>query len=305
MKILITGATGFVGSALLKALLAEGHKLYVLTRNAEKAIKYSSEVKWVETLDFFSDFNHVDAVINLAGEPIFNQAWQNKQKIKLTQSRVKTTEKLVELINRSNQPPRVFISGSAMGFYGNSNTLLTEQVDAGKNFTAKLCQQWEATALQANTRVCILRIGMVFALHGGAFQRIYKIFKCNLGGKLGNGDQYWAWISLIDTVRGILFLLSHSECEGAFNFVTPELITNKTFTQQLSQYLHRTAFFSVPEFMLRFIFGERADLFLDSQKGYPAKLLEAGFIFRYNNLADFLRSLPINESNNRERKKFC
>ncbi len=294
MKIFVTGATGFVGTALTKALLADGHQIVALTRNAQKAQGRLPAIEWVEQLDAFSNFDHFDAVINLAGEPIFDKAWDADQKVKLTQSRVTITQQLSTLINASQTPPKVFISGSAMGYYGDGgDRLLTEKSPSGTNFTAELCRKWESAALQANTRVCLVRTGIVFALHGGAFPRIYRLFKWGLGGKLGGGAQYWSWISLTDMVRGIMFLLTHPNCEGPFNFVTPELMTNETFTRQLSHYLHRPAFFSAPTFILRYVLGERADLLLDSQKGKPEKLLKAGFVFQNKDFADFLQSLPL------------
>lgn len=293
MKIFVTGATGFVGTALTKALLADGHQIVALTRNAEKAQGRLPEIEWVEKLDIFSNFDHFDAVINLAGEPIFNKAWTSEQKAKLMQSRVTITQQLSALINASQTPPKVFISGSAMGYYGDgADKLLTEKSPPGTNFTAELCKKWEAAALEANTRVCLIRTGIVFGLQGGAFPRIYRIFKWGLGGKLGSGTQYWSWISLMDMVRGIIFLLTHPDCEGPFNFVTPKLMTNETFTCQLSHYLHRPAFFTAPAFMLRYVFGERADLLLDSQKGEPEKLLKEGFVFQNKDFVDFLQSLP-------------
>lgn len=294
MKIFVTGATGFVGTALTKALLAAGHEIVALTRNAQKAQGRLPQIKWVEQLEVFSNFDHFDAVINLAGEPIFDKVWSDEQKTKLTQSRVGITQHLSTLINASQIPPKVFISGSAMGFYGDGgDALLTEKSPAGTNFTAKLCQQWEAAAKQANTRVCLVRTGIIFALHGGAFPRIYRIFKWGLGGKLGSGTQYWSWISLTDMVNGIIFLLNHPNCEGPFNFVTPESITNEIFTRQLAHYLHRPAFFAAPAFILRSILGERADLLLDSQKGKPEKLLQSGFIFQNKDFSDFLQSLSL------------
>ncbi|WP_109078683.1 TIGR01777 family oxidoreductase [Aggregatibacter kilianii] len=289
MKILITGATGFIGSALIPSLLAQKHQVTALVRNPAKAQKHlPAAVELINTLDYFQHFNQFDAVINLAGEPIFDHRWTAKQKVRLESSRVSLTEKLAQLINRSDTPPQCFISGSATGYYGDcGEQLIDENTPPADNFAARLCQQWEATALKANTRVCLVRTGIVLGTQGGALARMLPLYRCGLGGKLGSGKQFWGWIALADMVRGILFLLNNPNCHGAFNFVAPHAVRNAEFNTLLGDALHRPHFASVPAFMLKLLLGERAGLLLDSQNLVPQHLLAQGFQFEYPDLAEF------------------
>ncbi|MDO4430946.1 MAG: TIGR01777 family oxidoreductase [Lonepinella koalarum] len=292
MHILITGATGFIGYTLVSELLKTSHKLTALSRSAEKQRIKRPQVNWVTHLAQV-DFNHIDAIINLAGEPIFYKSWTTKQKKCLTQSRVDLTQTLSEKIITAKKPPKVFISGSATGYYGEQNEhQLTEQSPPTDNFTGQLCQQWENAALKAQseqTRVCLLRTGLVLDKNGGALAQMLPFYRLGLGGKLGNGQQFWAWISLQDIVRAILFLLENETCQGAFNLVSPTPLQNTDFNNLLGQHLNRPTFFHVPAFLLKFILGERACLLLDSQQIIPKRLSDAGFKFDYPTLTDFLQ----------------
>lgn len=290
MNIFITGATGFIGSELVKALSAQNHPITALTRSVENARKkLPDNVQPVDSLDNLTDFNEFDAVINLAGEPIFNRRWTDEQKNRLIDSRVKITEKLTALINRSSVPPHTFISGSATGYYGDGGEQeLDEKSPPADTFSAHLCRQWERAAQQAQTRVCLVRTGLVFAPSGGALAAMLPLYRCGLGGKLGNGKQYWAWIALQDMVNGILFLLNNPACNGAFNFVSPNPIRNVAFNRILGKILNRPSFTTAPAFALKLILGERAKLLLDSQNIRPSKLLNAGFQFQFNELEQAL-----------------
>ena len=294
MNIFLTGGTGFIGQALVKALLAEGHHLTILTRQS-LAESSQQAVKFCQNLAEFRDFNQFDVVINLAGEPIFDKAWSKRQKQILLDSRVQLTAELVRLINVSSNPPHTFISGSATGYYGHLQTVANfypESTAFGTNFSALICQQWEQQALAAshNTRVCLLRTGMVLAKHGGALAKMLPLYRANLAGKLGNGKQYWAWISLEDHIQAVLFLLKNANCYGAFNLVAPEPVSNSEFNRKLADFLKRYAFFAVPSFMLKLLLGERSQLLLDNQPLVPQRLQDAGFKFNCPHL-DFSQIL--------------
>ncbi|WGE32083.1 TIGR01777 family oxidoreductase [Actinobacillus genomosp. 2] len=284
MNIFLTGGTGFIGQALVKALLAEGHYLTILTRQSLPKTSFPQAVKFCQNLDEFRDFNQFDAVINLAGEPIFDKSWSKQQKQILLNSRIQLTAELARLINASEHPPHTFLSGSATGFYGDLDSVAnfyTESTACGANFSAMICEQWEQQALLASskTRVCLLRTGIVLAEHGGALAKMLPLYRLNLAGKLGSGKQYWAWISLEDHIQAVLFLLKNAKCHGAFNLVAPKLITNSEFNRKLATFLKRYAIFAVPSFMLRLLLGERSQLLLDNQPLVPKKLLDAGFKF--------------------------
>ena len=206
-------------------------------------------------------------------------------------SRIDLTQQVVQLINQSEHPP-VLISGSATGIYGNcGEDVITEDTNLGIQFTSQLCIDWENAAKQANTRVCLVRTGLVLSPKGGAFAKILPFYRFGLGGKLGNGEQYWSWIALEDMVKGLLFLLDHHACEGAFNFTAPHPVKNKTFNQLLGQALHRACFAQVPQFLLTTILGERACILLDSQNAYPKHLLDCGFTFQYSELSDYFHKI--------------
>ncbi len=284
MNIFITGGTGFIGTALCQALIQQGHQLTVLTRQQEPS---QQAVAYCKDLTDFSNFNQFDAVVNLAGEPIFDKAWTAKQKQALLQSRIDITEQLVERIQASSTPPHTFISGSATGYYGDIPFARNydELTACGKTFPAQLCQQWEASALKAQgkkTRVCVIRTGIVLDKQGGALKQMLPLYRLGLGGKLGSGKQHWAWISLNDEIRAILFLLNNDKCQGAFNLVAPKLTTNADFNRTLARTLNRPAFFSVPAFMLKLLLGERSQLLLDNQPLVPKHLTDMGFVFEDN-----------------------
>ena len=294
MNILITGGTGLIGQALIPALLSQNHHLTILTRSEEKARRLFPQktLQFLTALSNLNNLDQFDAVINLAGEPIFDKAWHAEQKAKLFESRVNLTEKLTALINAGNHPPR-FISGSATGIYGDQGEeIITETTQPADNtFTAQLCQAWEKAALQANTKVCVLRTGMVLSPKGGALAKMLPLYQWNLAGRLGSGKQYWAWIALEDMVNSILFLLSHEECKGVYNLVSPDAVTNRVFNHQLAKALHRCALFPAPAFALKLVLGERAGMLLESQNVYPKRLLDAGFKFQYENLNQYLTAL--------------
>lgn len=287
MNILITGGTGFIGKHLVQQLCQQGHQITVLSRQKSPTFIHQA-VHFCEDLANFSNFNDIDVVINLAGEPIFDQRWTEKQKQTLRQSRLNITAQLTSLIQKSENPPHTFISSSATGYYGDlpQDHFYDENAKNGTNFTACLCQEWEneAKKVEEKTRLCIMRTGMVFSAQGGALKRMLPIYRTGLAGKLGNGKQHWAWIALADYLRGVDFLINNKQCSGVYNFVAPEPITQTQFNRWLASECRRPACLSVPSFALRLALGERADLLLDNQPLIPQRLLEQGFQFHIPSL---------------------
>ncbi|WP_100913596.1 TIGR01777 family oxidoreductase [Pseudoalteromonas spongiae] len=294
MNILITGATGLIGSHLCKHL-ANHHKLMVLTRKKEKAFTIlGHHVNAFETLDDI-DFNHLDVVINLAGEPIADKRWSKTQKQKIESSRWHITEQITDKINAADNPPHTFISGSAIGYYGRQ----TEPVDEQHNqpfseYSHYLCKQWEALANKAQsdkTRVCILRTGVVLAKHGGALKKMVPPFQFCLGGPIADGTQQMSWIHINDMVNIILFLIENESLSGVFNATAPNPVSNNQFSESLSETLEKPNFFRMPEFVLRLMFGEMADLLVFGQAVKPKALQEADFKFHFPHLKPALENI--------------
>lgn len=291
MHILITGGTGFIGSALCQRLTSHGHSLTVLSRRAQAD---RQAVRFISDLAQLSDLNEIDAVINLAGEPIFARRWSTTQKQTLYHSRLHITQQLVDLCLKSKNPPHTFLSASATGYYGNlpdNVKSVSEQGACSHSFSSRLCQAWENCALQAEslkTRVCLLRTGIVLDKQGGALKQILPLYQYGLGGKLGSGKQHWAWISLNDHLRAILFLLNSPTAQGAFNLVSPKPIYQSQFNRLLGETLNRPSLCTVPAWALQAVLGERAELLLDNQPIIPAHLQALGFQFEDPNLSSFL-----------------
>jgi uncharacterized protein (TIGR01777 family) len=296
MKILITGATGLIGSALCK-LLADKHELIALTRNINKA--KNTLPNSIIALDNLKDvnFDDLDAVINLAGEPIADKRWSAQQKQKIFQSRLAITEQIVNKINTSDTPPKVFISGSAIGFYGRqpAENVITESYSSTyPEFSHQLCKQWEELALQAHSpdvRVCLLRTGIVLSKQGGALDKMLPPFKLGMGGRMASGKQMMSWIHIDDMVNAIVFLLEDEKAHGAFNLTAPEPVSNTNFTQTLAKTLNRPALFPMPEFVLKLLFGEMSDLLVYGQNVIPEKLEQQGFKFKFKTLDTALNEI--------------
>ncbi len=296
MQILITGATGLIGRRLTERLLGQSHQITALTRTPERAAKIlGPEVLLWKTLEDKTSLNGFDAVINLAGEPIADKRWTKEQKQKLCDSRWKVTERLATLINASQNPPTVFVSGSAIGYYGDQRqALVPEDEPPNKQFTWQLCERWEALALAAEsdrTRVCLLRTGVVLAKRGGALAKMVLPFRAGLGGPLGDGQQYMPWIHLDDMVNGIIFLLMHETLSGPFNMVSPYPARNEQFSALLGEVLHRPAFMRVPAGLIRLLMGESAVLVLGGQRAVPQRLEDAGFTYSHQELREALEDV--------------
>lgn len=286
MHIFVTGGTGLIGSTLIFKLLAQGCRITVLTRNVVKAkqklgdqVNFCTDLKKIETLDGY------DAVINLAGEPIIGKRWSKKQKARLCNSRWMITQQLTELIKRSANPPKVFISGSAVGYYGaQGDNLLKEDALPHDEFTHRLCKQWEHLALDAQslqTRVCILRTGIVLSKKGGMLLTMLLPFRLGLGAILGKGNQYISWIHIDDMIKAIVFLLNTQEAQGLFNITAPNPVTNKRFANVLSTTLYRPRLFRIPPFLLKIVLGEMATMIVDGQRVIPQRLHEFHFRFTF------------------------
>lgn len=292
MEIVVTGGTGLIGRHLIPRLLESGHQVTVVTRNPEKArqILDSRVILW-KGLEDKKNLNHVDAVINLAGEPIADKRWTEQQKERLCQSRWSITQKLADLINASDTPPAILISGSAAGYYGDlGEVVVTEEEPPHNEFTHKLCARWEQIASSAQsekTRVCLLRTGVVLAPKGGILAKMVPSFRLGMGGPIGTGRQYQAWIHIDDMVNGILWLLNH-DLQGPFNMVSPYPVRNEQFAHALGHALNRPAIVRVPATAIRLLMGESSVLVLGGQRALPKRLEASGFAFRWYDLEEAL-----------------
>jgi uncharacterized protein (TIGR01777 family) len=296
MKILITGGTGLIGRHLCRKLLAEGHQLTVLSRQPESVAKrcgtavsaWSSLALWTPELYF-------DAVINLAGEPIADKHWSAARKKMLWDSRVSLTEELVRRMAAAEHKPQVFLSGSAIGYYGDQGDVgLSETAALGNDFAAELCVAWEAVALLAEAlevRVCLLRTGLVLSADGGLLTKLSLPFKYGLGAQLGDGRQWMSWIHIDDYLAMLLKMLEDASLQGAYNLTSPQPARNAEFSRSLAATLKRPLLFSAPAFALKLALGERAALVLGGQRVLPNRMLEMGFKFAHAELDQALQSL--------------
>ena len=295
MRVLLTGGTGLIGRHLVSRLLTLGHTVCVVTRSPEKARQMlDARVEIWPGLQNVSTLDGVDAVVNLAGEPIADKRWTHAQKQKLCDSRWAITQRLSELIQASETPPAVLISGSATGYSGDlGEVVVTEEEPPHNEFTHKLCARWEQIASSAQsdrTRVCLLRTGVVLARNGGILGKMVPPFKLGLGGPIGNGRQYLAWIHIDDMVNGILWLLDN-DLRGPFNMVSPYPVRNEQFSHALGQALNRPAFLRVPATAIRLLMGESSVLVLGGQRALPKRLEAAGFTFRWYDLDEALANI--------------
>jgi len=299
MNYLITGGTGLIGQALIKQLLRQKAVITVLTRNINNAKKLlPASIHLIDTLSI-ADIDNCDVVINLAGETIADKRWSTKQKNTICQSRWQLTSAIAELIKQAKNPPNLFLSGSAIGFYGrqNNQVVIDENfTQAHQEFTHEVCQQWEQLALQAaskNTRVAVLRTGIVLApvKSGGALAKMFLPFKLGVGGKVSSGEQIMSWIHIEDMVNAILFIAQNENLDGAINLTAPMPVSNGVFSKALATQLKRPCFFTTPAWVFKLLFGEMSDLLLYGQQVVPAKLLNAGFVFNHKTVNEALSNL--------------
>jgi len=295
MHILITGGTGFIGHHLGVLLLTKGHELTLLSRKPDKArALFGERVTCIDTLNALPDASRIDAIINLAGAPIMGLPWTAARRNSILQSRIGTTNAIVELIARLDTKPHTLISGSAIGYYGIGEHEVTESATPTTIFQSQLCAQWEAAALKAEqhgVRVCMLRTGVVLGKSGGALPQFALPVKLFAGTVLGTGKQWISWIHLEDMLGLILFALDNPIVRGPLNCTAPNPVTHRSFMRTLANVLHRPLWLWMPAFALRMALGEMAQLLVDGQKVAPAKAIEEGYQFHFPVLEPALRDL--------------
>lgn len=274
MRVAITGISGFVGQALRRFFEARGDEVVGIS------LRGSSEVRLLaETLE------GCDVVVNLAGANILTR-WSEAYKRTLYDSRVMTTRRLVEALSQCSRRPGVLLSASAVGIY-RSGVEADERGETAEDFLGTLCRDWEAEANEASrlgVRVAVMRFGVIYGKGGGAMDAILPPFRLGVGGTLGGGEQMVSWIHITDLVRAAVYIIEHDTLNGVFNFTAPNPLTNREQTELLAAALHRPAFFTVPAFAVKLLFGEGATVVLDSKEVYPKALLEAGFSFAFPTL---------------------
>jgi uncharacterized protein len=293
MRVAITGSSGLIGTALAEALLRDGQQVVRLVRHPPRQ---PGEVRWdPQAADGGLDpaaFDGVDAVVHLSGAPIAGGWWTQARKRELRASRVQSTRALVAALAKSPSPPAVLLSGSAVGWYGNTGTReVDEYAPAGTGFLADLVSDWEAAALparQAGLRVANLRSGVVLSRRGGMLGPLVPLFRLGLGARLGSGTQYISWISVTDHVAAVRYLLDRPGIDGPVNLTAPAPVTNAEFTADLGRVLQRPAVLQVPAPVLRAGLGELSGELLGGQRVLPRRLLAAGFVFRYPEVAGAL-----------------
>jgi hypothetical protein len=298
MKILIAGSTGFVGTHLTKFLLEKGFEITGVSRSADHprirhpayrhvAGDTSRQGSWQDWV------SRSDAIVNLAGRSIFG-IWTEKTKKDIHDSRILTTRHIVDAI-----PPdaahMTLCSTSAVGYYGDrGDQTLTETDPPGSGFLAEVGKAWESAALEAQkkgVRVVIVRFGVILGKGGGAIEKMLPVFRACLGGPIGDGNQWFPWIHLDDSVAGISFLMENPSCTGAFNFTAPNPVINRKFAKTLASVLGRPAFMPVPAFMVRTFLGEFGNVFLSSHRAVPEKLISAGYPFKFPQLSEALKEI--------------
>jgi uncharacterized protein (TIGR01777 family) len=299
MRILVSGSTGFLGTALVETLEGQGHSIMRLVRPAtsQKSVAWAraQTVSWDPVAGKFdaAGAEGADALIHLAGASIAAGRWSASRKDLLRTSRIDATRHLIGALAKLQRPPRVIVAASAIGYYGNrGDETLTEASPPGNDFLAVACREWEAEAARGaefGARVVNLRFGIILAAHGGALPRMATPFNFGAGGRLGNGRQWMSWLTLKETISIIQFALATSVLTGPVNAVAPNPVRNSEFTSVLAKTLHRPALFPAPAFALRLALGEMADaLLLVSQKVIPSKLADSGYPFFQPNLAGAL-----------------
>lgn len=299
-SVLVTGATGFIGSLLVKALVKNGQRVTVLTRNPEQAAqRFDRSVTCIANLDQLPISQAIDVVINLAGARILGWRWTDARKQVLRKSRIRTTENVIEWIAQATHKPRLFLSASAIGYYGiqarGDDGLLTEDSSPQAIFMSQLCQEWEAAAhgaAQYGVRVNCMRFGLVLGEEGALPMMLLPI-RLGLGGRLGDGQQWLSWIHVEDLLRAIAHLWQSKKPDAveAYNFTAPQSVRQETFSQTAAEALHRPSFLPTPAISMRLLLGEQADLLLEGQRVSPAKLQASGFDFVFPDLQSALQTL--------------
>lgn len=293
MKVTIAGGSGFIGEAVVRELLSQGHDVAVLTRNPQKAdggrpLLWDGKTQGAWSKEAASS----DVVINLAGENI-GERWTEERKVRLIESRVGATRALVAAIATEPQRKRTFINASAIGFYGpRGDEILDETATRGEGFLADLAARWEKEALAADTlaRLVIFRFGVVLGSGGGALGKMLLPFKLGVGGRIGSGRQWFSWVALDDVTRAILWAIGDDSLRGVFNVTAPNPVTNADFTRALGRTLHRPAVLPIPSAGLKILFGQMAgETLLSGQRVIPSRMSERGFRFVHDTVESALQ----------------
>lgn len=294
MNILLTGGTGFLGNALTKSLTKDGHTLTILSRSAKSSEnRYITYAKWNgKEMPLEVRIARFDVVINLVGASIADKRWTDEYKKELLDSRINATRACVAYINGCTIKPKVFLSSSAIGYYGGDSPLESDENAPNQtDFMGSLCKKWEEAAEGAMCRTVLLRTGVILGKNGGAMAEMLPIYKMCIGGRFANGKQGFSWMHLTDWVAAIRFLMEKEDVLGAVNLVAPKYPTQAEFSKALDKALGRKNLFIIPKFALDIIFGERSILFWGGQKVVPKKLLDAGFVFQFPDLQGALANL--------------
>lgn len=293
MRIAVTGSTGLIGSALVRSLRADGHEVLRLVRRSPRS---GDEVEWDPVRQYVDarGLSGCEAVVHLAGAGIGDRRWTEAYKKEIRDSRLLGTAAIAEAVASLGEQPRVFVSGSAVGFYGDTgDRAVDENAPPGDGFLPSLCVEWEeaaAAAEEAGVRTVFARTGLVVSRKGGAWGRLFPIFQAGLGGRLGSGRQYWSFIALHDHVAALRHLIDTESLEGPVNLTAPEPVTNREVTAAMGRVLHRPTPFPVPALALRLALGDLAEDVLGSQRVVPARLLESGFTFAFPTIDESIRA---------------
>nr|WP_168508256.1 TIGR01777 family oxidoreductase [Streptomyces sp. S1D4-11]QIY95427.1 TIGR01777 family protein [Streptomyces sp. S1D4-11] len=292
-RIAIAGASGLIGSALTRSLTADGHEVVRLVRRAPRG---KDEVRWDpdgQRMDA-AGLAGCAAVVNLAGAGVASRRWTEAYKRKILDSRVRGTATLAAAVASLDERPRVFVNGSAIGFYGETgDRVVDESAPPGEGFLPSVCVAWEgaaAPAREAGVRTVFARTGLVVAREGGAWGKLFPLFKAGLGGRMGDGRQYWSYISLHDEVAAIRHLIDTSSLSGPVNLTAPTPLTNREITEAMGRVLHRPTVFPTPAPLLRLALGDMSGDILGSQRVHPTRLLSSGFAFAFPSIEGALRA---------------
>ncbi|MGC0371644.1 MAG: hypothetical protein DGJ47_000337 [Rickettsiaceae bacterium] len=293
MHYLITGGTGFVAQNFIKSINMDVDQVTILSRQSN--ILSSKNYKVIQDLNEIKSDTKFDVIINLAGSPI-DRRWTKEVKQDLLNSRINTTRAAIALIKRLKNRPSLLISASAIGYYGSHDAMSLDEFSSPKSsFTHDLCKAWEEEANKVKdlgVRLCITRFGVVLGKNGGFINKIHLPFKLGLGGRLGNGKQYFSWIHIDDVVKGMKYLISQDDCQGPYNFVAPEFVTNAEMTNIVGRTLNRPTCINLPSFLVKLFFAEMGEeLLLKGNKIQPARLISDGYKFSYPILSKALDNI--------------
>lgn len=300
MRVLITGGSGLIGRALATDLARDGNEIIILGRRPERVIGLPGNVraeKWDgRTAEgWHSLANGAGAIINLAGEDISSKRWSDERKLAIRQSRLHSSQAVVQAVKAAANKPAAIIQASGIGYYGPcGDEKITEETPPGHDFLAQLATEWEASSASVESlgvRRAVIRTGVVLSTEGGAFPRMSLPFRFFAGGRLGSGRQWFPWIHIADEVGAIRFLIENKTASGPFNLTAPAPLNNAEFSHLLGKQLHRPSLIPTPAFALRLVFGEMATILLDGQRAVPKRLLQLGYAFRFPEAGMALRDL--------------